>query len=131
MLSSSRENASEVGAISNRKVDRHHMMAWKEASNITEEAEAVMYDLQEVSRKMVSIKAQLPSTGTPRSTPRSDPAPPSDVAPSLDQRCGSEPKETPTPSRNEDPPQEPPPAEDPELSVYENLLGSHQLRRGF
>ena len=85
-----------MGSISNRKVDRDHMRNWKfVAGHTTDDAQdGMVEELQQVSRRVHQLKQQLPYTGTPRSTPRSDPAPPSEAALPWDgQRCGSETKE--------------------------------------
>lgn len=141
------EKVVKVGAISNRKMDRDHMRAWKAF------LEKISFDiflpeLKESRNKIAAVKKELPSTGTPRSTPRSDPAPPS-----VEQRerCESEPKETPgsgnrsehsTPveaaegqsngsalAHPEDGPEQEPQSALNELNLYEQLLDPEVLRR--
>ncbi|CAE7948605.1 unnamed protein product, partial [Symbiodinium sp. KB8] len=143
------EKVVKVGAISNRKLDRDHMRAWKAF------LEKISFDiflpeLKESRNKIAAVKKELPSTGTPRSTPRSDPAPPS-VEQRSGERCESEPKETPgsgnrsehsTPveaaegqsngsalAHPEDGPEQEPQSALNELNLYEQLLDPEVLRR--
>ena len=139
----------EVGAISNRKLDRDHMRAWK-AFLEKISFDIFLPDLKESRNKIAAVKKELPSTGTPRSTPRSDPAPPS-VEQRSGERCESEPKETPgsgnrsehsTPVEAaegqsngsalaplEDGPEQEPQSALNELNLYEQLLDPEVLRR--
>ncbi|CAE7720632.1 Ces2c [Symbiodinium sp. CCMP2592] len=144
------EKVIKVGAISNRKMDRDHMRAWK-AFVEKSEFGISLPDLEKSKDEVAVVKQQLPSTGTPRSTPRSDPAPPS--VEQRCERCDSEPKETPgsgnrsehsTPAEAaegqsgsalvsfEDGPEQEPQSALNELSVYEQyeqLLDPESLRR--
>ena len=133
----------KVGAISNRKVDRDHMRAWKavmEKCNRDISQDVILQDLQDIKEKVAVLKQQLPSTGTPRSTPRSDPAPPSDAPASDGQRCDSEPKDTPsgnsgnrsevsTPAESGEGAEKEQKPRESEWLLYQRLLDPQLLRR--
>lgn len=122
------------------------MRAWK-AFVQKSECGISLPDLEKSKEEIAGVKQQLPSTGTPRSTPRSDPAPPS--VEQRCERCDSEPKETGSGNRSEhstpaeaegqsgsalvseDGPEQEPQSLN-ELSVYEQyeqLLDPESLRR--